>query len=414
MSISFSTLSTIIDQRRRSTSGAIDQTKKIQIINDVLQDMQARADYSFTQRTHRFEYLPDEPDYNIEAVLGLTDFKNIKDLRTDWDPTQDFTYLAPNEFDLVAGKLGSNLVAPNRWVYTVEYNDGVPILRVNYPTTSTQTLLHAGDDHDSNGTWVVDSSNSDATNITTDATVGRVFGTSISFDTDVSQSNNNYADIYVPDMDAIDLTDHLDVGKIRMWVWIPDVTYITGFTGYWGSDTSSTPTTKSNYWSKAVTATADNGTFVSGWNQVEFDWEGATKTGSPNVASVVYFQLRISYSASQTDDTDFRINNIESIIPILMEVKYYSNHVAQTSAGVWQAELTAATDSTLVPTRYREVLVNGVMARVFALQGSPHTEESREYEGRYERGLRELISQVGYVLPKEVRKLKANINWDYD
>ena len=408
MSVSYTTLSRIIDQRRRSTSDAIDQTKKFQVINDVLQDMQSRSDWQFTQRTFKFEWLGDEPDYDIENTLTISDLKTIKDLRVDWLPTKDFTYLTPNEFDLVAGKTGSNSTIPNRWIYTVEYSAGVPVLRVNYPESTTQTLLHAGDDISTNGTWAVDSTNSDATNITTDENVGRTSGSSINFDLDVSQSGNNYADIYVPDMDSIDLSDHEDVSRIRIWVWIPDVTYISGHTGYWSSDTSSTPTTISNYWSVAITTNANGGELTNGWNRLEFDWEGATKTGSPDSSAIVYLQLRTSYSSSQGDDTDFRINQIISKIPKDMELAYYSDYMAKTTAGVWQAEITATTDSTLVPTRFRNVLVDGVMALVMRLQGSPHVQEALEYEVRYERGLRLMRSQIGHSPMKQIRKFKAN------
>jgi len=408
--ISYTTLST--DQRRRSTSNAIDQTKKIQIINDVLQDMQSRSDFYFTQRTHKFEFLGDEPNYNIVNSLSLSDFKHIKDLRVDWEPTQDFEMLVPNDFDLVAGKMGSNKTVPNRWIYTVEHNDGTPILRVNYPKTTNRVIVNSADNITDNGTWAVDSSNSDATNITTDENVGRTSATSINYDIDVSQSGNDYADVSVPDQTSVDLSTHEDVARQRFWVYIPSATYITGYTFFWSSDASATPTTIANYWSKAVTTTADNGSFVNGWNQVEFDWEDATKTGSPDSSDIVYLGVRTSYSSSQTDDTDFRINGITSIVPVDMEMKYYSTYMAKTNASVWQAEITAVTDSTLIPDQYREILINGIMARVFALQGSPHTQESLLYEQRYEKTIKEMIKQAGRAIPKEIRKLKPNITWD--
>ena len=128
----------------------------------------------------------------------------------------------------------------------------------------------------------------------------------MNFDIDVSQSANHYADIYITDMTAINLSEYDSNGFMFLWVYTPDVTYVNQFTLRWGS-------ANTDYWSDSVTTQHDETIFANGWNVLKFSWRDAAiagPTGSPNSSALDYIMLRIQYTSSQVDMTDVRVDDI--------------------------------------------------------------------------------------------------------
>jgi len=179
------------------------------------------------------------------------------------------------------------------------------IIRNALSTLNTMDVFHNMDTYDGDGTWTADGA-SDALNVTTDTTIYKRGSGCVNYDVDVSQSANNYADVYIDDMTAVNLAEYDSNGYFFMWYYIPDSTNVIGFTFRWGSDSS-------NYWSDTVTTQHDETSFADGWNILRFSWKSAAQAGamgSPNSSALDYAMLRISYSAGQTDMTDCRIDDI--------------------------------------------------------------------------------------------------------
>lgn len=376
MSITVANLQSAGDQFRRSTETAdFTAAKSLEAAALAIEDVHSQANFRFTQRRQTFDYLNGEVDYSLLTALNVQDFRAPRDIRNIDNNTQGFDYIDPNQFDVMSAR-------DTRPIWTVEYLDGFPTLRVIQSSTGSYTQIHQASDHDANGTWAADTTNSDALNVSTDSHIYRTNSGSIKFDTDVSQSGNNKATISVSDMTAVDLSAYQGHGIIRMWVYIPDVLddtsiYVSSIELRWGSDSS-------NYWSKTVTRPVDNYNFVDRWNLVEFKWDSATETGTVTETVIDYLLVTFNYGASQPDDTGFRINDIRIYHPSEMEFIYFSNYtVKTTSTGIWKARATATTDELLAPDIYKPVYVaafNYYMARMLLPINNP---QIAEYESRY-------------------------------
>ena len=109
------------------------------------------------------------------------------------------------------------------------------------------------------GTWTLDTTNGDGTNLTVDTNEYKQGSASLNFDVDVSQTANNKVILYNSTLTEMDLSSYEDLAAFIFWVYIPDVTYFSSVTLYWGSDSS-------NYWSATVTTDMNGTAWASGWN----------------------------------------------------------------------------------------------------------------------------------------------------
>lgn len=208
-------------------------------------------------------------------------------------------------------------IKDNKLGRTLRFNSGL----------SNQNVLHTADSITDNGTWTV---GDDGTNLTLD-TQNYISGSgSLNFDTTgagttVSIQNTTFT--------AVDLEDLEDKGAIFVWVYMPVA--ITNATLIWGDDLTTA------YWSDTIT-TPQNGSFQVGWNLLRFDWNGATKTGSPDSSAVSALKLSMTYDGNA--DTDYRVDNFVASEGEIYEIEYYSKYLFRTSGGTWQEETSATSD----------------------------------------------------------------------
>ena len=71
----------VTDELKDNTNITIDQGKRIRAYNRSIDILQSLGNLSTTQRTKTIQYLSGETDYNIDDDLGVSDFKQIYDLR---------------------------------------------------------------------------------------------------------------------------------------------------------------------------------------------------------------------------------------------------------------------------------------------------------------------------------------------
>src|SRR3990167_9277104 len=192
MSILVSDIQSAANMFRRTTETAdFTAAKALEAVALAIEDVHSQALFRFTQRVQRLDYLDGQPDYVLSSEtdmnLGvrLPDFRAIKDLRLSLNHNDDYDFIDPNYF---AKRFGEGSTEK---IYTIEQRDGVNVLRINQPDIGSSTIIHSANDHDSNGTWEADTTNSDATNVGTDSIVYQAGGGSVKFDADVSQSSNN-------------------------------------------------------------------------------------------------------------------------------------------------------------------------------------------------------------------------------
>lgn len=409
--------------RRSTETNDFTAAKSLEAAALAIEDVHSQALFRFTQRIQRFDFLDGHSDYvisdnatNFEASVRAPDFRAIKDVRNSDSHDDDFDFVDPNYF---AVTYGSNKTDK---IYAVEVRDGANILKVNQADRGSSTTVHSAVDHDADGTWTADTTNSDALNVSTDSIVYKSGGGSVKFDVDVSQSANNKATIYNSDMTAIDLSAYQGTGVIRFWAYFPEFTddtsqYISSVEFRWGNDSS-------NYWSQTIAKPANSAIFQDRWNLLEFNWRDATETGTVTETAIDYLLVTINYAAGQADDVGFRINGINIYNPKEMQLVYFSNNtVATTSTLIWKPRATATTDILLAPDIYKNVYVDAfnwyMMQFLYPLDAQLVKAYELKYKGNYDNrkkrwvggSLERLVTEQGERKKLPSRHLQPQIKW---
>ena len=211
--------------------------------------------------------------------------------------------------------------------FNVEMNSGTKIIRIA-KDLDEGTVINEANGLTNNGTWAATAG---CENLAKDTLNYLSGGSSLKFDLTVTTTTGYLEN---STMSEVDLTDFEDEGAIFMWVYLPDSDILTNVNLKWGTSASA-------YWSDTITA-QHYGAFEDGWNLLRFDWNGATKTGTPDVTAINYLKVLFTYDG--TADTDLRIDNIICKMGSLQQIVYYSKYLFQTSAGVWQEECSADDD----------------------------------------------------------------------
>jgi len=352
-------------QLRNLTESPLSQGTRYGAYNRAIDFLQQKSNWNFTKKRAFFEYLTDEVDYSMVTNVGVSDFKAFKDLRFVNDNNnrhyKEFEEIDANDFSVLEGsKIHDNKV-------NFEDREGSKIMRVLSHYKNSITGVDSMNSLTDGRTWASETTNSDATTLTLDENRGKD-GNSLKFNIDVSQSANNYAEIYTSTVftTSIDGSDIEGYGHFRLSLGLHNVSaanlaLISSVTFVWGSDDSATPATKANYWSRTVTTPADGGDWQNTWNRVNFDWAGATETGSPDSSDLEYFEVRVTYTSGLTDSSNVRIDKIDMYDPLEMELIYFSTYMVS-AGGTWQDHFTtgtvATTETLLLPDHLFNLFVN--------------------------------------------------------
>lgn len=211
--------------------------------------------------------------------------------------------------------------------FTVEEIAGVKTLRLSKELTPRTIITTC--DSTSDGTITL---GGDASNLTVNY-LDFISGLgSLSFD--VSGATGQ-ATIEFALAGPIDLSTLLNLGALFAWVKFP--TALTSAQLEWGTDGS-------NAWSKSVTAAIDRAFVANAWQLLQFLWNSATKTGSPDEGAITWVRLTLNY-ASGTAYTGVLVDNITAALGSAYEVVYYSNAIFTDSTGAtWKQTPTAESD----------------------------------------------------------------------
>lgn len=296
-------------------------TSKITNINSLLrraaQEFLNHIDPAETKRVASLSLFDQILDYSPPSDLKGD---KVIDIRPAIPETrskkENFTKVSNEEFDLYGQDM----------VFTVEWDDATKFLRVR-KALSGNILLHNMDSLTSNGTWAAVSGGG-ASNLAADEIEKSQGTASTRFDVGATGGA-----IENSTLTAIDLSDHQEKSSLFLRLFIPDSTIMTNVILRWGSDSS-------NYWSRTVTA-PHIGSFRNGWQWVRFDWNGATQTGSVTETGIDYLRVTVTTTAA---DTDFRVDEIRSILPHPHEIVYYSNFLFRTSGGTFQETFSGVAD----------------------------------------------------------------------
>lgn len=314
-----------------ASNDRISAAERLQFLTEATVWLQEYLGNDHQNVTYDIDYLDTVHYYKVTS--SIPDLEGVVDLRAaEGENYPVFTYKSANE---LASEIAEGDSNPS---FAVERRDQDTFLVINKPSKNRAITVFSFDSlTEDGGTWAVDSTNSDATNLTID-TIEFMEGTGcFNFDADVSQSGNNRITIQNTGLDSFDLSDYENLGAWVLRVFIPDATYFSSVTLFWGTDTS-------NYWSATVTTQVDGGAFVTGWNRVKVMWDEATATGSPDSDDLEYMRIDLNYTASQTDDTDFRIDDLKLVIPETLKFFYTTWYVGKNNSGTDLSAFAATTD----------------------------------------------------------------------
>jgi len=331
MATTVSSIQSSVNQYIRDTStDSISANDRLRAISEAVKKLATEVAFDYQKRTLTIPYLDTINDYNITALAP--DLGDVADMYFASGSRQlNFSRKNPRE---IRSDIDNGEEIPS---FAIDIDNGDTILYINHTSKYGSKILHSCESLTDNGTWTADTTNGDATNLTEDSVEYKVGNGSINFDIDVSQTANNKAVIYNSDMTAIDLSDDEDLSSALLWVYIPDTTYTSSVTLYWGSSTSA-------YWFGTATTDYMGNAFSDGWNRIKVDWSDTTAVGTPDSSAIDYLQVDINFTASQGDDTDYRINDFRMARPENITLQYHSEYIGTSSAGVYLSDFTATSD----------------------------------------------------------------------
>jgi hypothetical protein len=323
-----------------SSTDRISQAERFQYLTQATSWLQEELGNEHMVDSYTLNYLDGIHRYKItSAVADLLVGADL--LRGEEDHDESATRKSAREMNEEIGQDSSE------FSWAIDRYDGDSYLLVNLNGKFARKLIGSFNSLTADGgTWTADTTGSDALTVTQDITEKKQGSASLNFDVDVSQSVGNLATIYNDTGLSKDLSDEEDLGSFTLWVYVPDVTEFSSVTLTWSSDTSGTPSGITNYWAATVTTDINGSAFADGWNQVKINWVDATKTASPDSSAILYYQIDLNYTASQGDDTDFRLDELALANPEKLTYKYISWNVGKSTGG---SDITAYTATTDVP-----------------------------------------------------------------
>lgn len=318
-----------------TSTDRISAAERLQAITEATVWLQEELQNDHSIDTYALSYFDTVHEYKVTtAVADLLQSADLR--RNEFHQGDSFAHKSSRE---MAVEIGQGFEESS---FAIERRDGGAYLEVNHTSTYLAKIITNFDSiTDGGGTWAVDSTNSDATNLTVDSAEFRYGNASLNFDATVAQSGNNRATIINSTLSSINLSDYINLSSFIMEVYVLDVTAFSSVSLFWGSSATA-------YWSSTVTTDINGNAFVNGWNRVKFDWATATKTSTPDETALTYIRIDMNYTGGQANTTDFRVDYLRVVRPEILTFYYTSWAVGQTSASV-STKIYAFTATTNVP-----------------------------------------------------------------
>ena len=396
MSLTIANLITSFDTYIGDTSNdRVTAAERLQYLTESTVWLQETLENDLQNATYNLDYF--DSVFNYKVTTAIADLLTGADLRRETE-FQDVSFAHKSSREL-AEEIGQT-ATESSWSIERRDTDTYVVInhqsRFNSKTVSDFDATTAG-----GGTWSLDTTNSDGTNLTIDVIEKKQGSASFNFDADVSQSGNNKIEIVNTTLATLDLSEFEDLSTWLFWAYIPDVTNFTGFTLYWGDDTS-------NYWSATVTTDIDGSAWANGWNRVKVDWADATATASPDKTAIDYIQVDYSYGAGQGDDTDFRLDDLIIVRPERLIFHYLSWNVGVDTSGSDITVFGATTDVPYFSGMYDQFkFAVAHKAAELAFRALRLTNEGNQEEQEAERALQRARKLIPSSKVSEVKSFKV-------
>ena len=274
--------------------------------------MLARIDTEETRRTQTLS----QPFWdNVNDYAMVSDYKMMIDIRPQANRRHgsDFGETTAKQFSL-----GNQ---PNS--FSIKWNNMVRTLQAKVLPAGNVVVMDTFDGPSSNGLWTTEGDISGLYVEPLNYIQGNgAMGMNLSGSTGAGDIINSTAAV-------TDLSQFLYEDASMMYVYIP-IGYSNRFTSFVLRRGSS----NANYVQVTINTKADGTAFTDGWNFLLFNWNQATKVGTPDNTLNTYRYFGINYTAGTTIN-GFLIDSWTDSMGKLYEIEYYSEYLFRTAQGVW-------------------------------------------------------------------------------
>lgn len=298
--------------------------------------------------------------------------------------------------------------------FTPRYAGGVRTIRINAVDLNTGILLNAADGYNTNGLWTA------GTNVSNIQTNNQQFtdnaSGSVSFQ--IAQTGTaSVATITNTTSAAVDLTNHYNNADEFFSIYLPNASGITSIDYQFGSSNTA------YYDSGAITTDMLGNTFQNGWNYIKIPWANFAIVGSPNVASITYLSISISYNG--TLQTQILLNQFWSRLGVIFNQEYYSKYLFRdATTGTFQEKVTDASNYVNLDTDGLDMFMWATVSEAVKQQegmealfaDGPSSEQRymdavAKYQGKYKSEVQKPRSQY-YYIPNRGYRRWFNNGWN--
>lgn len=212
-----------------------------------------------------------------------------------------------------------------------QWNTGVKTLRIQAPTLTTPIVLSDTGTLEGAGIFL------DGSNLTLDTVNNVAGGGALTFDLNQIGTLTS-AELIVTASAGVDLSSHVNVSTLFLWVYLPNAAGVQDVELAWGS-------TENDLYATETSVTQQGTPFQNGWNLLAFPWFGADVDGTPDPSNINTFIVVVDYDG--TAQTGVKVDYLTSALGYIFEMQYYSKYLFRDpSTNAFQETVVDATDNT--------------------------------------------------------------------
>lgn len=358
---------------------------KLQDVNGLIgeagRNLITRLDPQETVRVTATENALFDDQFLYVAPADLKGDKIIDIGPIDRDNSQNYTKVMIEEFTRKKNAKDLNIL----------YRNGIKFIRLKDDSApSKKTVSEMG----SLTGW---SASSSATNPAIDSVVA-ITGSSYRFDVNTASGT---AVLENSTLSSLDLSADAEQNRLYLWFYVKNPSKISSIGVRYGSSSG-------NYVSVSATASIGNTSFDAGWNLIEFDFNGATETGTVDWSAMTYLRITVNHDATGT--TGLRIDSITVGSGATYNIYYYSDRLFQGTDGTLKAVPTIDTDDILLENdAYNILLYECAYLAAQELQGENGSWDETYFDKKLHGDGRRLglYQSYGMSYPSQTKKVRS-------
>lgn len=216
-----------------TTTTSVSAADRLRAISQACKEIFNDFQFDFSNRRYKLEYYDTINYYDI--TVNVPDFAEPVDLRRRvGEHVEQFTRKSPRELAIEIDEGNAEKA------FAIDKRDRKNWLMINHSPEDNAVVFHDCDSTTAASEIYLDTTNSDALNLTIDSWEYKEGEACINFDLDYDQSTNQRLSIFFNLVSSIDVREEDGIGAFLFDVYLPDVSADSSsvMVGYWGKDAS--------------------------------------------------------------------------------------------------------------------------------------------------------------------------------